>query len=111
MLRRISKMNKITEFAKKEFGELPGSFLVDNTGATKIDDSYLSKKGLEQKVGSKIEKIHYIEDENYACFVAKENLLYQHGLPLNFSTFVITGYELYGKTLFLKKGVVKHGNR
>ena len=94
-------MNKITDFAKLEFGELPGAFILDQHGAKRLRNVSLTRKYLEKQINGKLERINYIHDDNYVCYVTQESVI--KGLPFNFPTFVLTGYDFYGKTLFLKK--------
>lgn len=82
-------MNTIKKFAIKDFERLVDTFVIhsDKTEIIEIDKiDWLA-----------LERATFIQDDTYACFYNKKARDY------NFAVFVITGFDILGPLLCIKK--------
>lgn len=60
---------------------------------------------MQESVGGLIEPVRYIQDVNYDVIVDEEGVLKEK--PFNLLAFTVTGFNLFGNVLILKKGLLK----
>jgi hypothetical protein len=102
------KRNAITRFFDKELKDqnnfIAGFVATTDFEIIPINDTNVNLEKMQKAVGGYIELVRY-DDDNFDIVVDEEGLI--KNKKINRLAYAITGIELAGTVLFLKRGVLK----
>lgn len=104
--REVNYKHSLSRYFKLLRGnENATGFFVGTNFDVKVIRKKPDLKDLQKKVGGYIETVYYPEDLNFDIIVNDSGLIEQ--LPENILFYVITGLQIRGNVVVLKKGVLK----
>lgn len=104
--REVDYKNSLSRYFKLLRGNPNATgFFVGTNFDVKVIRKKPDLKELQQKVGGNIEIVYYPEDTNFDIIVNESGALEQ--LSENILFYVITGLQIRGNVVVLKRGVLK----